>query len=132
MVMARFQVKATYSTGTGSGPRSIVVGDFNNDSRLDIVVVNYWTDSLGVFLGNGNGTFSNQTSYFIATGTGPYSAAIGDLNNDGQQDIIVTIYYRRSVIIFLGYSNGTFVNAATYSTGSGSRPYVSCHWGLEQ
>ena len=37
------QSQTTYSTGSGSGPSSVAVGDFNNDQRLDIVVANHGT-----------------------------------------------------------------------------------------
>ncbi|CAF5025798.1 unnamed protein product, partial [Rotaria sp. Silwood1] len=42
----------TYSTD--SSPWSIAVGDFNNDTILDIVVANLGSDNVGVFLGRGN------------------------------------------------------------------------------
>ena len=62
-----FSSQVTYSTGDGSSPWGIAVGDLNNDSRLDIVVTNFWTNSISVFLGFGDGTFMNQTTY--STGT---------------------------------------------------------------
>ena len=118
-----FSNQSTYSTGDGSGPQFVVVGSFNNDSHLDIGVVNNGDGTLGIFLGHGDGTFSNQTTYSVGITDGPTSAAVGDLNNDGQLDIAITIYYSRAIIIFLGCGNGTFKNAATYSVGSASRPY---------
>ncbi|CAF5182509.1 unnamed protein product, partial [Rotaria sp. Silwood1] len=39
---------------TDSSPWSVAVGDFNNDTLLDIVVVNHGSDNVGIFLGWGN------------------------------------------------------------------------------
>jgi hypothetical protein len=119
-----FVSQATYSTGSGSGPLSIAVGDFNNDSRLDIVVTNFWVDNIGVFLGYGNGTFSNQTTYSTKKGSGPTYAVVGDLNNDGRLDIMVTLFSGFGIIVFLGNGNGTFSRQLIYSTGSQSHPYA--------
>jgi hypothetical protein len=44
----------------GFSQQSVVVGDFNNDTVLYIVVANFGLNNLGVFLGHGNGTFSHQ------------------------------------------------------------------------
>ncbi|CAF4146497.1 unnamed protein product, partial [Adineta steineri] len=118
-----FSSQQTYPTGNSSNPQSIAIGDFNNDSRLDIAVVNFHGDSMGVFLGYGNGTFADQVSYSVSLSTHPYDIVIGDVNNDDHQDIIVTIDYGQSILIFFGYGNGTFVEGNTYPTGSGSYPY---------
>jgi hypothetical protein len=119
-----FSSQATYSTGDGSGPYSITTGDFNNDSRLDIVVANFFTYNAGVFLGYGDGTFSNQTIYSTGKGSGPQDAVVGDLNNDDRLDIVVTLHDNSVIIVFLGYGNGSFFRGAIYSTGSNSNPYA--------
>ena len=46
-------------------PYSVAVGDFNNDTILDIIVANYGTNNLGVLLGYGNGTFANMVLYSV-------------------------------------------------------------------
>ncbi len=55
-----FAREITYSTGSFSAPYMVVVGDFNNDDRLDLAVANFGTNNVGIFLGFGNGTFANQ------------------------------------------------------------------------
>ncbi|CAF5105621.1 unnamed protein product, partial [Rotaria sp. Silwood1] len=57
----------TYSTGTS--PNSVAVGDFNNDTHLDIVVANSKGNTVSVLLGYGNGSFTDQTTY--STGSQP-------------------------------------------------------------
>src|SRR5262245_38785876 len=43
---------------------SVVVADFNNDTKADIAVSNYQTLAVTVLLGNGNGTFQPQIDSF--------------------------------------------------------------------
>src|SRR5262245_60987657 len=44
--------------GAGGSPFSVAVGDFNNDGRADYAVANARDNTVSVFLGNGDGTFS--------------------------------------------------------------------------
>ncbi|CAF3887437.1 unnamed protein product, partial [Rotaria sordida] len=111
-----------YDTGISSSPYAVVVGDFNSDSRLDIIVANYGTNNVGVFLGYGNGTFANQQTYSTGDSSRPTALTIGDFNNDSRLDIAVANYRANNVGIFLGYGNGIFANQMTYSTGVSSGP----------
>ena len=117
-----FLSQTTYFTGPNSGPTSIIAGDFNNDHRLDIAVVHYLTDKLGIFLGHGNGQFSSQLTYSTGTRSNAGGAIVADFNNDGRLDIAVANYGTSNVGIFLGYGNGEFSSQTTYYTGIGSRP----------
>lgn len=45
----RFDQGTAYSTGDGSSPDDVAIGDFNEDGRLDIVSANYLTESIGFF-----------------------------------------------------------------------------------
>jgi hypothetical protein len=117
-----FSSQTTYSTGSNSLPVCIAVADFNKDSHLDITVCNSWYDTIGIFLGFGNGTFSGQTTYPTGINSGPSAIAIGDFNNDSQLDIVVANYWTGNIGIFLGYDNGTFSSVMIYPTGSNSGP----------
>jgi hypothetical protein len=68
---------------------SVVFGDFNNDTRLDIVVANFDSNNIGVLLGYGNGSFANQTIYSM--GSAPQFVAIDDFNNDIFLDLIFRV-----------------------------------------
>jgi hypothetical protein len=79
---------------TGLNPSSMVTGDFNTDSIVDIVVTNYDSDTLSVMLGNGDGTF--QTAHILSTGNGscPKEVKIADFNNDAMLDLGTWLFRR--------------------------------------
>ncbi|CAF4034571.1 unnamed protein product [Rotaria sp. Silwood2] len=117
-----FASQRTFSTEDHSRPISVATGDFNNDTHLDIAVANYDSHNIGIFLGYGNGTFSNQTTFSIGASR-PVSIAVGDLNNDHWLDIVVANNGTNDIAILFGYENGFFRDPITYSTGYDSFPY---------
>ncbi|HXP41418.1 MAG TPA: FG-GAP-like repeat-containing protein [Candidatus Acidoferrales bacterium] len=90
-----FQAAIGYDPG-GSGADAVVVADVNHDGRPDLLVANYFCGStyncshgsIGVLLGNGDGTFQHAVSY-ASGGDGAFRLAIADLNGDFKPDVIV-------------------------------------------
>ncbi|HEY6768012.1 MAG TPA: VCBS repeat-containing protein [Candidatus Sulfotelmatobacter sp.] len=77
--------------GSGANyPMSLALRDVNGDGKLDLLVVNQcldntcWASSgtVGVLLGNGDGTFQSVVSYDTG-GVPSFSVAVGDMNGDG-------------------------------------------------
>ncbi|CAF1250601.1 unnamed protein product [Rotaria magnacalcarata] len=87
-------------------PNSIAVGDFNNNTLLDVAVGHSHVNSTDVFLGQRNGTLATQTMF--PTGCSPWSATAVDFNNDYRLDIAVTNGNENNVGALLGYGNGSF------------------------
>jgi hypothetical protein len=116
-----FASQLSFSTGPNSSPYSIAAGDFNNNTYLDIVVTNYKSNNMGVFLGYGNDSFANQTTY--PTDYEPQSVAVDDLNNDTIIDIVVANYGPNNLGIFLGHGDGTFSEMIPISLEYESRPF---------
>ena len=71
---------APVNYATGANPRSALVGDFNGDGVLDVAVVNGNSNTVNVFLGNGNGAFQAGRSTPIGTNPsfGGNSAEVSD------------------------------------------------------
>ncbi|CAF4756631.1 unnamed protein product [Rotaria sp. Silwood1] len=89
-----------------------------------MIVANYGSENVGIFLGYGNGSFTNQTVYSTGSGSYPFSVAVGDFNNDNIIDIVVVNQGTNTVGLFLGYGDGTFANLIQFSMSYGSRPFA--------
>ena len=101
----------------GSRPQNTVLGDFNNDGRLDLATTNVVSSTLSVLLGNGDGTFQTQTAY--AAGASPIAIASGDFNRDGNLDLVVGNAGDATVSVYMGNGDGTFLPQQVYAVGNG-------------
>ena len=75
-------------------PRNaLIAGDFNNDSRLDLVIATPSTPGMAVLLGKGDGTFQPQRQValyqdrFTGDWFSPSLLVPGDFDNDGRLDL---------------------------------------------
>jgi len=87
-------------------PQSVVVADLNGDHKPDLAVANEGSNSISIFLGNGDGTFTTGTT--LSTGNQPDCVLAADVNGDGKVDLIVSNYTDHTVSVFLGRGDGTF------------------------
>ena len=91
-----FQAAVLYDSG-GLGARSPALADVNGDGTPDLLVVNECVDStcaegsVGVLLGNGDGTFQSAQT-FDSGGYEPLQMVIADVNGDGKPDLVLAIY----------------------------------------
>jgi Bacterial Ig-like domain (group 3)/FG-GAP-like repeat len=133
-----FQPAVTYDSG-GFSAESVAVEDVNGDGKPDLLVANTCvgnggfdcqTGSVGVLLGNGDGTFQTPVRY-VSGGTGASSVFVKDVNGDGNPDLLVANACGNngnfgcmigSVGVLLGNGNGTFHAAVNYTSG-GYEPY---------
>ena len=107
----------------------VATGDFNGDGHQDFLVLSQQTNSIAVFLGNGDGTFKNQITY--ATGPSPTSVVIGNFRNktlgSGKPELdIVTADSTGGEVSFLANNgDGTFaapVNSTVEGSAMGGGP----------
>jgi hypothetical protein len=131
-----FAKAVTYGWG-GCESQSVAIGDLNGDGHLDLVVSSFFNScsggfgTVGVLLGNGNGTFQNAVTYTVDEF--PSFAAIADVNGDGHPDLVVSGLCLQNggcngsaggVSVLLGKGDGTFQSPVTYGVPKGAGEVV--------
>ena len=103
----------------GPFPKSIAVGDFNSDGKLDLVVGNNLGPRFSVLLNKGDGSFNVPIMYVTGDNisVSPSFIVTGDFNNDGKPDIATSFAFNNVVAVFLNMGNGTFGPVSTYQVG---------------
>jgi hypothetical protein len=113
------------ASGTNGG--NIVIGDFNNDGKLDVAIAEYSQQQISVLLGKGDGTFGSPI--VTPSPVNPNALAGGDFNKDGKLDLAITSWESGgSLVIFTGNGDGTFTVGTPYTwaqcyVSNGFNPY---------
>jgi hypothetical protein len=127
-----FQPTQVYGL-VGGAAVSVALADVNGDGKLDVVVSEtsifgcFAESSIGVLLGNGDGTFQPERTY-DSGGLCANHLLVADVNGDGKPDVVVANecgsdqsycnYGIDSVIAVLrGNGDGSFQAPQTYDSG---------------
>ena len=94
------------------GPSNVLIGDMNNDRKLDLVVAGSQTRSITILEGKGNGQFGAPLSN-TTLAEAPGEIALGDLNGDGKLDVAVTSHDSYGVVLLTGDGKGGLAVAPT-------------------
>jgi len=123
-----FKSAVSYSSG-GRFVASVAVADVNSDGKADVLVANDLSDgpdcggltcvsSIGVLLGNGDGTFQAPTT-FKTGGCCAFSIVATDLNGDGKTDVVAAHLQNANLAILLGNGDGTLQPPVILNVGNG-------------
>lgn len=100
-----------------------VVGDFDGDTKVDLIVaqlntaVTGATGSFSFLKGNGVGGFASPANSKAVVSN--YEPAAGDFDDDGDLDLVFTEFGVNELHVFLNNGNGTFADPVDFSTPGG-------------
>src|ERR1035437_329045 len=103
----------------------VVSGDFNGDGKQDYALASTPSDTIEVYLGNGNGTFqAPKVLHFSGSAVGLYA---GKVDRDNRLDLVLVLNsgFTGTVVVLLGNGDGTFQGAKT-------TPFAYSSWGSGQ
>lgn len=104
---------------TNPSPRSVALGDLDNDGNLDAVaccVGASQAGSVSILKGNGNGIFDPHTP-MTGFGTKPVYIRLADLDNDGNLDIVTVNQDDGTLSVAFGNGDLTFTAPIVLNVG---------------
>jgi len=84
--------------------KAFAVADFDHDGRLDLAALAFAT--IDILLGQGDGSFVKLTT--VTSGISATSMKAGDVNGDGDTDLVTASSSLHAVRVQLGHGDGTF------------------------
>ncbi len=119
----QFEEKAAeFGINTNNAGRGVGVEDFDGDGFLDIITGGNF-DDLRYYHNVGGQTFADWTERAgLANFRQPFFIAVGDYDNDGWQDFLVTHMYHDGFTLFRNNGNGTFKDVTAGSGLLDNRP----------
>src|SRR5690554_3291111 len=118
-----FQSDNNYVYEGGNSARSIAKGDFNNDGVIDVVMANSTGGSADASLTrlvyiqyDGGRSFASPVNY--QSGSRVLDIASGDIDNDGNLDVVLVNFNMDRIAVIFGNGDGTFQTPVPYILGS--------------
>lgn len=107
-------------------PLSVLAPDMNLDGIPDLVTGNYYSEVVAVLLGRGDLAFDAPLQYPAVDGVSGMTA--GDVDQDGNIDVLCTIASSGRVQIFRGSPEGMLSSFQVYDAAGGTSSIILGDW----
>jgi len=114
-------------THPGARAEAIAVGDINNDGRDDVVMTTSSGTpateySLLVYIQNPSGELEDYVQYDLMSHASFYSVDVGDLDNDGRNDVVTP--GPNGIAVYFQNNSGELDNPVEFGSTAGPQEYV--------
>lgn len=103
----------------GQTPTAMAAGDFNQDGVLDLAVGAHLGDRIDILLGSGDGTYTAATPVPLPANSGIFDLCIARLDAGTTLDLVASMSFNNTAIVFHGAGDGTFTLGATLTMAGG-------------
>ncbi len=111
----------------GPSAHKVAAGDLQNDGNVDVVVARHDSYAVSILVGDGHGGLEPASGSHVpaSKGTHPHTHAVtvGDVNADGNLDILTTNASDNNVSVLLGDGTGRFEPTQGSPVEAGRHPY---------
>lgn len=118
---ATFGPVSVYYAGAATPDANVAMGDLDGDGDLDVVLNVLSQDAVAVFYNDGGGGYGSSVMYPVGIGPNgpgpggaPRDVALGDLEGDGDLDLVVANDVDRNVSVLMNDGNGSFADQVMY------------------
>lgn len=102
---------------TGAGPTSLVVGQFDNDSKLDVALTANFTGNVTILRNFDPVTKSFVPAAYVKVGDEPLDIAAGQFGGDATHDLVVVNKAGNTVQVLTNDGSGVFTAGLAVATG---------------
>jgi hypothetical protein len=122
-----FQLPQIIPLSQGLSPVYLATGDLRGNGKLDLVVAESDSMTVGVLLGNGDGTFGYEQTYTLPEPTA--AVVVDDFNHDGKLDIAAVMDTSEDVYLI---TTGVPYLAVLIGDGTGNfaAPIITSNYGF--
>lgn len=100
----------------GSGARALAIGDLDGDGDDDVVVVGHNDETLTFLENTGTGVLNRLVGSLVLASR-PEGALLGDVNQDGINDVIVNMREAGAIAVVYGLGGWSFTPPVSFAAG---------------